>query len=123
GVLGGGQGEGKFVSLESTDAGGLFRFTDIYSRLVGGQMWIAMDPPTPDGAKQNGLVDVREFAVRGESALDGVAAGAPNGTNSGVQFSRMRVEFTRTPGKMSIHEGLVTGPIVGATIDGIMDDP
>ena len=80
-----------------------------------------MDPPTHDGAKQDGLIDVREFAVRGEAALDGVVASAPNGANSGVQFSRMRVEFTRTPGKMSIHEGLVTGPMVGATIDGIMD--
>jgi len=121
GELRGRQGERQIVYIESTDAGALFRFTDIYSRMVGGQMWIAMDPPTQDGAKQNGLMDVREFAVRGETALDGVAAGAPNGTGSGVQFSRMRVEFTRSPGKMSIHEGLVTGPIVGATIDGVMD--
>jgi hypothetical protein len=66
-------------------------------------------------------MDVREFTVRGETALDGVAAGAPNGTGGGVQFSRMRVEFTRRPGKMVIHEGLVTGPTVGATIDGLMD--
>ncbi|HMA70572.1 MAG TPA: hypothetical protein VKP67_03640 [Xanthobacteraceae bacterium] len=121
GELRGRPGERQIVYLESTDAGALFRFTDTYSRMIGGQMWIAMDPPTHDGAKQDGLMDVREFAVRGETALDGVVAGAPNGTNSGVQFSRMRVEFTRTPGKMSIHEGLVTGPILGATIDGIMD--
>jgi len=121
GELRGRPGERQIVYLESTDAGALFRFTDTYSRMVGGQMWIAMDPPTHDGAKQDGLLDVREFAVRGEAALDGVAAGAPNGTGNGVQFSRMRVEFTRTAGKMSIHEGLVTGPIVGATIDGIMD--
>ena len=107
--------------IESTDAGALFRFTDTYSRMVGGQMWIAMDPPTHDGAKQDGLMDVREFAVRGEAALDGVVAGAPNGANSGVQFSRMRVEFTRRLGKTSIHEGLVTGPMLGATIDGIVD--
>ncbi len=85
-------------------------------------MWIAIDPPTHDGAKQDGLVDVREFAVRGEAALDSVVAGAPNGINNGVQFSRMRVEFTKTPGKMSIHEdSIVTGPMVGATIKGVMD--
>ena len=121
GELRGRPGERQTVYLESTDAGALFRFSDTYSRMVGGQMWIAMDPPTSDGAKQDGLMDVREFAVRGEAALDGVAAGAPNGTGSGVQFSRMRVEFTRRPGKMVIHEGLVTGPTVGATIDGVMD--
>jgi hypothetical protein len=89
--------------------------------MVGGQMWIAMDPPTHDGAKQDGLMDVREFAVRGEAALDGVAAGAPNGTGSGVQFSRMRVEFTRTLGRFSIREGIVSGPMIGATVDGSID--
>jgi hypothetical protein len=121
GELRGRPGERQIVYLESTDAGALFRFSDTYSRMFGGQMWIAMDPPTSDGAKQDGLMDVREFTVRGETALDGVVAGAPGGAGSGVQFSRMRVQFTRRPGKMLIHEGLVTGPTVGATIDGIMD--
>jgi hypothetical protein len=72
GELRGRPGERQIVYVESTDAGALFRFTDTYSRMVGGQMWIAMDPPTHDGAKQDGLMDVREFAVRGETALDGV---------------------------------------------------
>ena len=121
GELRGRPGERQIVYLESTDAGALFRFSDVYSRMVGGQMWIAMDPPTHDGAKQDGLLDVREFTVRGEAGLDGVAAGAPNGIGNGVQFSRMRVQFSRRAGKMVIHEGLVTGPTVGATIDGVMD--
>lgn len=121
GELRGKASERQIAYVESTDAGALFRFTDIYSRMVGGQTWIAIDLPTPEGGRQDGLVDVREFAVRGESALDSVAAGAPSGAGNGVPFSRMRVKFTRTPGKMSIHEGLLTGPTVGATIDGIMD--
>ena len=33
----------------------------------------------------------------------------------------MKVEFTRTPGKLAIREGLVRGPQVGATIDGNID--
>jgi Protein of unknown function len=123
GELRGRPGERQIVYIESNDAGALFRFSDVYSKMVGGQMWIAMDPPTHDGAKQDGLIDVREFAVRGEAALDGIAAGAPNGVSNGVGFSRMRVEFTRAQGKMSIHEGLVTGPTIGATIDGVMDYP
>jgi Protein of unknown function len=122
GELRGRAGERQIVYVESTDAGALFRFTDTYSKMVGGQMWIAMDPPTHDGAKQDGLLDVREFAVRGEAALDSVVANAPNGINNGVQFSRMRVEFTKTPGKMSIsEESAVTGPMVGATISGLID--
>jgi hypothetical protein len=33
----------------------------------------------------------------------------------------MRVEFTRTPGKLSLRDGVVRGPIVGATIEGQFD--
>ena len=33
----------------------------------------------------------------------------------------MRVEFTRSPGRMSMREGVVRGPIVGATIEGHID--
>jgi len=121
GDLRGKPGERQIVYLESNDAGALFRFSDTYGRMLGGQMWLAMDPPTPDGKSLEGLIDVREFAVRGEQALDAVVAGAPNRDINGVQFSRMRVEFTRAPGKMGIRQGLVTGPTVGATIDGVMD--
>jgi len=121
GEMRGRPGERQLVYIESTDAGALFRFTDVYSRMVGGQMWIAMDPPNADGIAQDGLLNVSEFAVRGEAALDRIVAGAPDGAGNGVQFSRMRVGFTRAPGKMSIHEGLVSGPAIGATIDGVMD--
>jgi hypothetical protein len=109
------------VYLESNDAGALFRFSDTYSRMYGGRMWIAMDPPTHDGSKKDGILEVRDFMIRGEAALENIVAGAPNGGGGGVPFSGMRVKFTRQPGRMTIHEGLVTGPMVGGTIDGVMD--
>src|SRR4029078_13059853 len=37
------------------------------------------------------------------------------------EFSRMRVEFTRTTGRMSLRDGVLRGPIVGATIGGHID--
>src|SRR2546430_10175630 len=37
---------------------------------------------------------------------------------TGVEFSRMRVDFTRTLGRFAIREGIVKGPVVGATADG-----
>jgi hypothetical protein len=122
GELRGRPGSQQTVYLESSDAGALFRFTDTYSRMYNGQMWIAMDPPTHDGAKKEGLIEVRDFTVRGEAALDGVASsGAPNGVSNGVQFSRMRVDFTKQPGVMTIQKGLVAGPMVGGTVEGVMD--
>lgn len=121
GELRGKPGRQQTLYLESSNAGALFRFSNTYSRMFGGTMWIAMDPSTHDGAKRNGIIEVRNFTIRGEAALDGVAAAAPNGAGNGVQFSRMHVDFTRQPGRMTIQKGLVAGPTVGGSIEGVMD--
>ncbi len=128
-----GRGGRQVVYLETNDAGALFRFSDTYARLYGGQMWIAMDPPSGEQAPQDGILSIRDFAVRGEAALDRVAASSPQSTgdsgprpasgpaNGGVQFSRMRLDFTRSPGRLSLRDGVVWGPSVGATIEGHVD--
>jgi len=118
----------QVVYFESSDAGALLRFTDTYSRVVGGQMWMAMDPPTADQLPQEGVINVRDFSIRGEATLEKVAAngGDPSGRmpqaiGSGVSFSRMRAEFTRAPGKLSVRDGVVWGPAIGATLEGQFD--
>lgn len=110
------------VYFETDDAGALFRFTDLYPRMFGGQMWVAMDPPTNDQGVQVGNLFIRSFTVRGEPALDRVVSNAPNATGRGtVEFSEMRADFTRVPGRMSIREGIVRGPLIGATVEGNID--
>jgi hypothetical protein len=113
------------IYLETNDAGALFRFADIYSKMHGGQMWVAMDPPSADHAPKEGILNVRDFAVRGEGSLENVASNSQsNGgpvQQGGVEFSRMRVDFTRTSGKLTIRDGLVRGPAIGATIEGVLD--
>ena len=121
GDLRGNQGGRQVLYFQSADAGALLRFTDTYPRVVGGQLWAAMDPPTPNQTPQEGLLNVRDFHVKGEAALDRVVAGAPSMEPEGVQFSRMRVLFTRSPGKFTVRDAVVSGPIVGATMDGVLD--
>jgi hypothetical protein len=121
GDLRGSAGSHQVVYLETKDAGALFRFTDIYPRMVGGQISVAMDPPTANLSPQNGILNIQDFAVRGEAALDSIISGAPNAQRNGIQFSRMRVDFTRIPGRFSIRDGIVRGPMAGATIDGQID--
>lgn len=121
GDLRGAAGRGRNVLyFETLDAGALFRFTDTYPRMHGGQMWVAMDPPTPDQAPTDGILNIRDFKIRGESALNRVVGQAQNAT-AGVDFTRLRVDFTRTPGKLTVKEGVVRGPTVGATVDGQVD--
>jgi hypothetical protein len=121
GELRGRPGQRQVLYVQSADAGALLRFTDTYPRIIGGQLWVAMDPSTPSQAPQEGLLNIGNFRVKGEAALDRIAAGAPSMEPEGVQFSRMRVEFTRSPGKFTVRDAVVSGPIVGATMDGVLD--
>ncbi|MFL6798504.1 MAG: hypothetical protein ACJ8F3_13925 [Xanthobacteraceae bacterium] len=117
----GGNGR-QVIFVETNDAGAFFRFNDIYPKLFGGEMWVALDPQTAERAPQEGILNVRDFTVRGEPALERVAA-APQqaGQSPGVEFSRLRVEFTRSLGRFTIRDGLVKGPVIGATVDGFID--
>jgi AsmA-like C-terminal region/Protein of unknown function len=124
-----GHGGRQVVALNTEDAGALFRFIDLYPRMEGGTMGVEIDPPTVDHAPQNGIVAIRGFTVRGEPALNRVAAGTPGdglghgyiSQAQGVEFSRMRIDFTRAPGRLTIRDGVVSGPAVGATFDGNID--
>ncbi|WP_184254121.1 DUF3971 domain-containing protein [Rhodopseudomonas rhenobacensis] len=119
-----GRGQGREVLyLETNDAGAFFRFTDTYAKMFGGQLSLAMDPPIAEPREREGLLNVRDFTIKGESALERVAASGTNGAPSNVAFSRMRAEFTRQNGQLTIREGVVKGPMVGATIEGNIDYP
>ena len=127
GDLRGRSGGRNVLYVESSDAGAFFRFSDTYPKIFGGEMWVAMDPPTGDPlAAQEGILNIRDFTVRGEAALERVVAGAappntPPSQKPGVEFSRMRVEFTRTHGRFTIREGILRGPLIGATAEGHID--
>ena len=110
------------IYLESTDAGAFFRFTDVYSRITGGQVALAMEAQSADNPAQQGSLNVRNFAVHDEAQLE--RAASTNGKDShrnAIDFSNMRVDFTRMPGRVALRDGVVRGPILGGTIDGVVD--
>jgi hypothetical protein len=111
----------EVIYLETNDAGAFFRFTDTYSKMIGGQLALALEPPTAEPAAREGLMNVMNFTVKGEAALERVAAGGAPGVQSGVSFSRLRAEFTRNSGQLTVREGVVKGPAIGATIEGSID--
>src|ERR1700692_4918106 len=116
------RGDGRqVVAIETSDAGALFRFTDIYSRMTGGQMTSFMDPPSANNQVQLGSLNVRNFAVPDEAQLE---RAVPNGTQqqrAEMDFTGLRVAFTRTPGRVALRDGVVRGPVLGGTIDGVLD--
>ena len=116
------RGQGRdVIYVETNDAGALFRFSDVYAKMFGGQLALALDPPNNDNRAKEGLINVRDFQVRGEQALESVAQRGANGQQSSLSFTRLRAEFSRQNGQLSIREGVVKGPSVGATIEGNID--
>jgi len=119
-----GRAQGReVIYLETNDAGAFLRFTDTYSKVIGGQLQLALDPPTAEPSAKEGLLNVRDFTVKGEGALDKLAAGGPAGAQTGISFSRLRAEFSRQNGQLTIREGVLKGPAIGGTIEGSIDYP
>ncbi|WP_338833353.1 DUF3971 domain-containing protein [Bradyrhizobium septentrionale] len=111
----------EVIYLQTGDAGALLRFIDTYSKVVGGQLMLALEPPTPDQGPKDGLITIRDFSVKGEAQLDRAVAGGPISTQNGIGFDALRAEFTRQSGQLSIRDGVVKGPSIGATIKGSID--
>jgi hypothetical protein len=119
-----GRAQGRdVIFLETNDAGAFLRFTDTYSKVVGGQLELAMDPPTVEPSAKEGLINVRDFSVKGEGALDRLAAGGATGVQNAISFTRLRAEFTRQNGQLTIREGVLKGLTIGGTIEGSIDYP
>jgi hypothetical protein len=121
-LRGRGPAQGRdIIILQTNDAGAFFRFTDTYSKMIGGQLSLAMEPPTVEPTAKEGLINVRDFSVKGEAALERAAAGGQAGVQNGVSFTALRAEFTRQSGHLTIRDGVVKGPMIGATIEGTID--
>ncbi len=118
------RGQGReVILLETSDAGAFLRFTDTYSKVFGGQLQLAIDTPTSDSGPREGLLNVRDFTVKGEASLDKLVTGGQPGSRSGIAFSRLRAEFSRQNGQLTIREGVLKGPMMGGTIEGSIDYP
>lgn len=112
--------------LRSDDAGALLSFLDLYRRMDGGELQLT---GLSGGGRASGILSVRGFTLRNESTLqrlvaEGVRAPEPGQfpiDPNAVPFDRMQVAFSRTGGRLDLREGVVSGPSVGATIEGMID--
>jgi hypothetical protein len=110
------------VYLRTTDAGALFRATDVYPRMNGGQMAIMMDAPSAKNPVQQGTVNVVNFTIHDEAELQRAASqNGPQPLSNNLQFSSMQVYFTRSSGRIVLRDGVARGPVIGGTIDGAID--
>ena len=78
----------------------------------------------PDGQKLSDAVENEIEALMAGGLEQGLAPAARKvwtPRSPGVEFSRLRVDFSRSLGRFTIHDGVVKGPAIGATVDGYID--
>ncbi len=124
---------GPLIVLQADDAGALLRFVDVYRRMSGGDLILQM--ATGDGP-QSGVVLLRSFSLVNEPALRRIIptqtqvipgqdrAGNPQNIRvdvNEVAFSKARVDFTRTAGRVDFKNAAIFGAQVGFTLGGYID--
>jgi hypothetical protein len=111
--------------VRTDDGGALLSFLDLYRRMDGGQLQLV---GFGDSRRATGALSVRRFTLRNEETLQklvtegarGRAAQLPIDPNA-IVFDRLSVAFTRSGGRLDLRDGVVSGPNVGATIEGALD--
>ena len=117
-------GQPVFV-IQSSDAGALLRFTDIYKRMNTGALSLQI---AATGEPLEGSLTIRRFAILDEEVLAQLNAqpGAPGGKPiitdpRNVQFNRLAASFSLGSGKITVKDGVISGPVIGASIEGVID--
>jgi hypothetical protein len=118
--------DASVIAVSTEDAGAMFRFLDLYTRARGGRL---NGEITIAANRQSGLIQVRDFTVRGEPAFrqasGPIASSQPDRqTPAGgdtVQFEKFRAEFARSPGRLDIQEVVIWGASTGGTLEGTID--
>ena len=107
--------------LTAADAGVFLRFVDLYGKLAGGSMWLALELPT----MQDGIFNVRDFDLSLEPVLQPLrkVMGSLLGQSqdAGAAPSRLRGEFTLSPGKVVVKDTAYVGKDGAATMEGFIE--
>jgi hypothetical protein len=112
---------GGDLRLTSSDAGALARFADLYSRMEGGNLDLAL---RTGGDSSAGAATITNFVLKDEPAFRRLVAAGQAQTPgvavdpSAVRFQRMTATFERSPGVLDINDAVIYNPNMGLTAEG-----
>ncbi|MEP9389331.1 AsmA-like C-terminal region-containing protein [Mesorhizobium sp. KR9-304] len=125
---------GRTMRMTSADGGAILRFLDIYEHMEGGKIELTLKGGT-DGP-MTGQVDARDFVLVNEPRLSSIVSTTPPGGDrslnqavkrdidtSRVNFERCYSRIEKGPGYLRLSDGVLRGPLVGATFQGMLYDP
>lgn len=128
-----GDKNGDVISVASDDSGSFWRFFDIYAFVQGGSVDLRL---TKKGNGPHiGNVNMRNFKVIGDERLKTLvstrASAKERSLNealkgrlnvSRVNFTQANISVRLNKGRLDINEGIVRGPQIGASFDGMLYD-
>ena len=126
-------GNARSVTMQSSDAGSVLRFLDIYEHMEGGSIALAL---AGSGAGPlRGQVDARDFFVVNEPRLKSIVSTAPRDAGRSlndavrgeidttrVQFQRGFSQIEKGAGYLKLAQGVLRGPLIGSTFQGTFYD-
>jgi hypothetical protein len=125
---------GRNVSIRSADAGTLLRFLNIYEYMQGGSIDLAL-AARGDGPLR-GQIEARDFWLVNDPRLRSlISAPPPQGDGRSLSqvvqrdiddrkahFERGFALVEKGDGRLSIDRGVLRGPVIGATFQGVVYD-
>ncbi len=125
-------GEARTLLAEATDAGAAFRIVGFYPSARGGEVSLKVNLDGSGPADKTGVLYVHNFVVVGDQVVGEVLSGPKQGERpvkarqpqaeyNQLQFDNMRVPFSVGAGQFVLHDGIINGPMLGATMRGNID--
>ena len=120
------------VALSSANAGAVLRFFDFYDKMRGGR--ISANLTSQGTGPLYGSIDARDFSVINEPRLDKLVSSGTGGGKSlnqavrknidvsRVDFERGYAQIEKGSGYLTLKNGVIRGPLIGATFQGILYD-
>lgn len=125
-----GQGGGQQIDVSTNDAGSLLGFLDLYRKMENGVLSAGF---AVGQGRADGTLSIRDFFVKGEPTMRQLMAqgGSSRADDRGVmrfdpdlvRVGRLQSGFTWSGGRLSLREGVMSGPEIGLTFDGFIDFP
>jgi hypothetical protein len=118
--------EGRSViRVNSSNAGAVLRFLDIYKHVEGGQLALAL--AGPDDVNLAGQLDIRDFWVVDEPRMRSLVAATDSSSGrvdaTRVHFQRGAAMLSKGRQRLGITNGVLRGPLIGSTFQGTLFDP
>lgn len=119
------------IELSAGDGGSLMSFLDFYHKMDGGALSTTIRLGQGLGQdRADGVLHIRDFYLKGEPAMRQLMTqGAARADDRGnirfdpesVHVARLQADFTREGGRLSLRDGVMSGPEMGLTFDGFID--